>query len=106
MGICNSRNRNEKNPNSKIQLLQSKNDRLSFQLKKLSKKYMENEKRLIHIDYILSSHEIVAESILESKINCEWLDNKQECEYLIDVVKFIHVACNDLSCGRLSISLE
>lgn len=106
MGICNSRNGNEKKINDKLQLLQSKNDRLTYKLKKLSKKYIENEKRLSHIEDILSSPEIVAESILESKINCEWFDNKKECAYLIDVVKFIHEACNDLSCGRLSISLE
>lgn len=102
MGLCTSRNDAE---NNKINSLIEQNNRLKHQLKKVLKKNLDYEKKLTHIEDILGTPEAVAESILESSINCEWVDNKKEYEYLIDVVSFIHEACNDLSCGRLSVSL-
>jgi hypothetical protein len=49
--------------------------------------------QITHYKNILENHKVVADSIIESDLNCKWMDDKKEKEYLISIVKFIHNAC-------------
>ena len=46
---------------------------------------------------VLNKHKIVADAILKSDLNCEWMSNEKEREYLISVIKFVNVACDDIT---------
>lgn len=52
-----------------------------------------------HHEKILGNSKAVSAAIIESDLNCRWMDDEKEKEYLINIVKFLHVACNDLTCG-------
>lgn len=55
--------------------------------------------KLNHHETILSNYNAVADAIIESDLNCQWMDNTKEKEYLVSIVHFLHVACNDVTGG-------
>ena len=89
-----------------IKSLNAQNKKLRDCVNELSRKNINIEKKLHHIEEVLNTPDAIAECILESKINNDLFDTKKEYIYLIDVINFIHEACDDLSCGRLSVSVE
>lgn len=97
-----------KNSKAQIELafLKKTNIILEKKNKLLLSKVIEYEKKLRHIDDILTSPTVIADSIVESSINCEWFDDGRERSYLVNVVNFIRKACYDLTCGSSSIYLE
>lgn len=81
-----------------ITALKEKNKRL----KKQVQMYKSYEKKINHVNDVLNAPEAIVEAILGANS----FDNNEECEYIIDIVKFIREACQDLNCGRISSSSE
>lgn len=48
-----------------------------------------------HHDLILGSGIHIAEEIINGELNCKWMDDKKEKEYLISIVRFLHTICGD-----------
>ena len=63
-------------------------------LEKKSKRLSDN---LNHYNEILGNASSVADSIINSDLNCQWMNDEKEKEYLINIVEFIHLSCNDLT---------
>jgi hypothetical protein len=80
-------------------LLQDEISSLSEQVAILENKALKLSGMLKHYDEILGSASVIADSIIESDLNCKWLDDNKEKEYISSIVKFIHDACNDITCG-------
>ena len=72
---------------------------LNEQIEILEKKALKLSNNLKHYDEILGSAPVIADSIIESDLNCQWMADDKEKEYITNIVEFIHVACNDITCG-------
>ena len=70
-----------KSSNLQIDILEKKNKLLSDKLK--------------HYNSILNNAEFVADNIISSELNCQWMDNSKEKEYLISIIEFVNSSCND-----------
>jgi chromosome segregation ATPase len=72
---------------------------LNEQVDILEKKALKLSGSLKHYDEILGSASVIADSILESDLNCKWMDDDKEKEYISSIVEFIQAACIDITCG-------
>lgn len=55
-----------------------------------------------HTKNILKNSDDVADAILLSDLNCQWMDDDKERVYLISIVDFLNVVCSDITCGLYS----
>lgn len=65
---------------------------------RIDKKILKKDKNILrekmeYIKDVLGNSEHVAESILTSKLNCDWLDDTKEKIYLISIIDFLYVVC-------------
>lgn len=76
--------------NLTIDELQNSNKILSDENQKLKTK-------INHSNDILCNPAMVSQIIIDSDLNCKWMDDDKEKEYLESIIKFLHVACSDLT---------
>lgn len=58
---------------------------------------LESLRRIInHYNDVLNKPKLVANAILKTDLNCIWMNDKLEKEYIISIIKFINVTCNDM----------
>jgi predicted nucleic acid-binding Zn-ribbon protein len=95
--------------NKTLQRAQNNNKELTDEIRSLNEQVDILEKKALklsgsikHYDEILGSASVIADSIIESDLNCKWMDDDKEKEYISSIVEFIHVACNDITCGFAS----
>jgi hypothetical protein len=92
--------------NKTLQQTQNKNRELTDEIRLLNeqvdileKKALKLSSGLKYYDEILGSASLIADSIIESDLNCKWMDDDKEREYISGIVKFIQSACNDKTCS-------
>lgn len=97
-------NNQVKSLNSTLKRIQSHNIELkqelmasNLQIDILEKKSNQLNNTLTHYKNILSNAESMSNDIIKSDLNCQWMDNDKEKEYLISIIEFINSSCNDIS---------
>ena len=91
-----------KTTNKNLQDLQKKNHdniheivELKKQLDNMTKQKNQIQHKLHHCKDILEAPEDVADIILSSDLNCQWMDNTKEKVYLVAVINFLNDICNN-----------
>jgi len=78
-----------------IKNLKSSNSNKNDEIFRLQDSVTSLNNTIEHYDDVLSSPKRIANAILKSDLNCEWLNDDKEKEYIISIIKFLNVACND-----------
>ena len=88
----------------KIKELEYDNNIINIELTTLKNKLniiKDNNKKLIlmmdRYNKVLNSPKIMSRHILNSEINYGCLNDKDNKKYIIDIINFINVACNDMT---------
>ena len=68
-------------------------DRLFNELENISKEYKIIEGKKNQYESVFKNKEILVESILDSNLNCEWMDDEKEKLYLKSIIQFIDLKC-------------
>lgn len=96
--------------NQNLQKNQKKNHELNIdngelydEISNLSEKNKELSNKLNRIEEILNNHNAVAEAILESDLNCKWMDDTKQKEYLLSILEFLQIACSQTNVEEHSI---
>lgn len=63
--------------------------------------YKQNQTLLKHVNHtsnILGNSNKIADAILQSELNCKWMDDNQERDYIIGIIDLLDSVCSDVSC--------
>ena len=86
-------NKSKKN----IEILKIKNNKKYDEIVELTACINDLNYTLNRYNDVLNKPKIMANAILKSDLNCKWMNDDLEKEYIISIIKFINVACNDIT---------
>lgn len=75
--------------------ISTRNNKLQININNLSTENNKLSNRLHHSKDILNNSCIVADIIINSDLNCDWMDDRKEKLYLTSVIDFLGLVCSD-----------
>lgn len=89
----NNNNKTNNRANRTIKKLKSEIRGLNEQVDIMDKLNKMKTKKLKHYNYILNTPQVITEAIIASDLNCIWMDDIKEREYINKIIKFIYNVC-------------